>query len=416
MEELASLISRSRSGDLDAFGAIVRRFQDMAFGYAYSILGDFHLAEDAAQEAFIEAYRQLAALRTPGAFPGWFRKIVFKYCDRITRGKKMPVISFDAASDVADRVPGPAETAARSELHDKVIDAVYALPEHQRMVTTLFYINGYSQNEIADFLEVPVTTVKKRLHDSRKRLKEQIMDMVGESLKHNAPDDRFSRKVIAELLDRPRLLEIEGHPIRKVFDSIKAALPDYTQVEGDEIVDKSAVIFPSKQPDNAYFSAEDKVLRTETTVTILAAMAGRTPPVRLLTAGRVFRPEPEESADRQRVFHQIDVLCIEAGCCVDAMKATIKKAIGGVLGPVDSEWQEAEFPRFEQCLEASIQENAQWVEIAGCGMLTPETLSRGGYDPRTVRGFAFGMSLERLAILEFHIGDMRALWQPPYVR
>ena len=70
MEELASLVVRARAGDLKAYGQVVRRFQDMAYGYAYSLLGDFHLAEDAAQEAFVQAYRDLGKLAIPAAFPG----------------------------------------------------------------------------------------------------------------------------------------------------------------------------------------------------------------------------------------------------------------------------------------------------------------------------------------------------------
>ena len=70
MEELGSLINRAQAGDLDAYGAIVQRFQDMAVGYAYSILGDFHLAEDAAQEAFIEAYPILSRVYGPRCFSG----------------------------------------------------------------------------------------------------------------------------------------------------------------------------------------------------------------------------------------------------------------------------------------------------------------------------------------------------------
>ena len=90
MEELKLLVTRSRAGDVDAYGEIVRRFQDMAYGYAYSVLGDFHLSQDAAQEAFIEAYRCLGNLREPAAFPGWFRRIVFKHCDRLRRRKDIP--------------------------------------------------------------------------------------------------------------------------------------------------------------------------------------------------------------------------------------------------------------------------------------------------------------------------------------
>ena len=88
MEELELLISRAQAGDLDAYGGIVQQFQDMAVGYAYSILGDFHLAEDAVQEAFIEAYPILSKVYGPVAFPGWFRRIIFKHCNRLTRGKR----------------------------------------------------------------------------------------------------------------------------------------------------------------------------------------------------------------------------------------------------------------------------------------------------------------------------------------
>src|SRR6476646_3809929 len=108
-EELTSTVRRAQAGDLEAYGWIVRRFQDMAVGYAASILGDFHLAEDAAQEAFLEAWRDLGQLREPAAFAGWLRKIVFKQCDRITRGKRVATVSMEAAVDLAAPQLGPAE-------------------------------------------------------------------------------------------------------------------------------------------------------------------------------------------------------------------------------------------------------------------------------------------------------------------
>src|SRR5258708_3587178 len=96
-DELISTVRRAQAGDLAAYGWIVRRFQDMAVGYAATILGDFHLAEDAAQEAFLEAWRDLALLREPAAFAGWLRKIVFKQCDRLTRGKRIDTVPMEAA-------------------------------------------------------------------------------------------------------------------------------------------------------------------------------------------------------------------------------------------------------------------------------------------------------------------------------
>ncbi len=137
MENLKSLIKKAQDGDLEAFGRIAWRFQDMAVGYAYSILGDFHLAEDAAQEAFIETYRCLSKINNPDTFPGWFRKIVFKHCDRLTRGKRVETVPLKAAVEVASREKGPAETVLEQELKDSVLAAIQALPENQRIVTTL---------------------------------------------------------------------------------------------------------------------------------------------------------------------------------------------------------------------------------------------------------------------------------------
>lgn len=177
---------------------MVQRFQDMACGYAYSILGDFDLAEDAAQEAFIQAYRELGSLREPQAFASWFRRIVFTQCTRLTRGKRLSTVPLEDAIDV----PAPEEPAQVIEARDmreRVMNAIGSLPENERVVTTLFYINGYSHNDIAGFLDVPVSTVKSRLHTSRNRLKESMMAMVGDYLHENAPDEKFTSWVLENI-------------------------------------------------------------------------------------------------------------------------------------------------------------------------------------------------------------------------
>jgi RNA polymerase sigma factor (sigma-70 family) len=194
-QELDSLVRKARGGDMDAFGAVVGRFQDMAVGYAYSILGDFGMAEDAAQEAFVQAYRSLAALRSPEAFAGWFRKVVRSNCLNLRRNKRLPSLSLDHASDVASGDPSPAQRAQAREMGEKVLAAVRALPEKEREATTLFYIDGYSLREVAEFLEVPVPTVKNRLHSSRKRLKERMTTMMATGLKTSRPGKRFAKDV-----------------------------------------------------------------------------------------------------------------------------------------------------------------------------------------------------------------------------
>lgn len=202
MEELASAIISAQQGDLEAYGRIVQRFQDMACGYAYSILGDFDLAEDAAQESFIQAYRQLGNLREPQAFASWFRRIVFTQCTRLTRRKQLDILPLEDAAAMPSSDPSPTELLEQNELSQKVLDAITGLPEAERTVTTLFYINGYSHNDIAGFLDVPVSTVKSRLHTSRNRLKERMLEMVGDYLRENAPDEAFTSRVLENI---PRL-------------------------------------------------------------------------------------------------------------------------------------------------------------------------------------------------------------------
>ena len=114
MEEIPSLVERSRSGDLDAYGQLVLKFQDMAYGYGYSLLGDFHLAEDAAQEAFIEAYRSLGQLRDAAAFPGWFRRVVFSRCQRMLRRRQTAAESLAGSLPARDREPSEMAVLCRN--------------------------------------------------------------------------------------------------------------------------------------------------------------------------------------------------------------------------------------------------------------------------------------------------------------
>jgi len=184
----------------EAFAELVYRFQDMAFACAYSVLGDAYLAEDVAQEAFVTAWQKLDQLRDPHAFPGWFKRIVLSQCNRLTRGKRLQVVPLTAEADRATNDTGPDVVAEKQQLLNRVLVAIKALPENQRLVTTLFYVNGYTQADISDFLEVPVSTVNKRLYVARNKLKESVQ-VFKQTLQHQRPSRNrdFMERVSASL-------------------------------------------------------------------------------------------------------------------------------------------------------------------------------------------------------------------------
>jgi RNA polymerase sigma factor (sigma-70 family) len=198
LDDLVHLIAQVKQGHVGVYESIVRRFQDMAVGYGYALLGDFQLAEDAAQEAFVVAYFELPNLREPQAFPGWFRRIVAKQIDRIRR-KRRSGLSLDHLSNIASAQPDPADVVAQQEVYDALLTAIQQLPVSQREVVALFYIGAYSQNDISAFLDISCSTVKMRLYHARKRLQSQLASLIEERLPDQRPsrDTRFVRKIMS---------------------------------------------------------------------------------------------------------------------------------------------------------------------------------------------------------------------------
>ena len=194
---LDRLVSLAAAGDLKAYEEIVCRFQDMAVGYAHTLLDDFHLAEDTAQDAFLQAYQSLGQLANPAAFPGWFRRIVFSYANRLMRGKKLDTVPIDKTPDTPDRRPDPEAAMVLKERQSQILDAMGQLPQPQRQVLTLFYMGGHSHLEIATFMDLPPTTVNNRLRAARRNLKERMLEMAEKELAQNAPsrDDSFATAV-----------------------------------------------------------------------------------------------------------------------------------------------------------------------------------------------------------------------------
>lgn len=182
MQELEYTFHQAQNGNLDAYGAIIRRFQAMAIGYAYAILGDYHLAEDAVQEAFLDAYQNLYKVYAITAFPSWLRKVVFKHCDRLTRSKRVETVDLTEVDNLASALQNPVDVAEKQELVAGVRSAINMLSHHERDVIVLFYLFNYSQSEIAEFLDVQVSTVKNRLYSARNHLHTLFTDTLSETI------------------------------------------------------------------------------------------------------------------------------------------------------------------------------------------------------------------------------------------
>ncbi len=190
------LVEKTLSGDKDAFGVLVERYQSAAYGLAFHMLGNFVDAQDAAQEAFIRAYSNLHTLKDPSKFAGWLRGIVRNVC-LSWRRKREKTISIEEAKEPAlgNPQPPPDEELERRVLWERVMRAVNSLPEKSRLVVTLYYIDGLSYKDIASFLDIPVNTVKDRLRRARGKLKEKMLQIVEEEFERYKLTQDFKEKI-----------------------------------------------------------------------------------------------------------------------------------------------------------------------------------------------------------------------------
>lgn len=167
------LIYAAQNGDAHAWTQLMRLFQDRAFSVALAQLGDYHQAQDAVQEAFVEAYLRIGQLHTPGAFGAWLRKIVLGKCVRVVRGgKSVPArVSFDLLADIASPLADPQAALIEQSIRQMLRQAIALLSEEERETFLLFAVGGYRYAEIAEFMNLPLALVKKRIYTARQRLR-----------------------------------------------------------------------------------------------------------------------------------------------------------------------------------------------------------------------------------------------------
>ena len=180
MKPYIDWVLRAQAGDLTqrnaAFDQLARDFQGMVYSVAYSRLSDPQLAEDAAQDALLAAYESIAQLQDARAFPAWLKRIAQSKADKITRSQGPATSAIGSDANLAAADPSPEAQAQAQELRGRVREAVEALPAAQRNVTRAYYLWDASQREIADGLNIPLATVKKRLQYARAQLRGLLSD------------------------------------------------------------------------------------------------------------------------------------------------------------------------------------------------------------------------------------------------
>ena len=210
MEEHADsiLVAQARQGDRRAFGLLVERYQGMATEVARRIVRIEDDARELVQEAMLQAFLSLSRLRQDGSFSNWLHGIVRNLCLSHVREHR-PVLGLDPAQEPTadlfrDQEPDPHQVAEARELRLHLHRALEALPPHQRSTTHLFYREGLNLQEIAARLDLSISAVKSRLHQSRNRLRVLLADIYPE-LRHLRPQRRTKmvRVTIADIVPAP---------------------------------------------------------------------------------------------------------------------------------------------------------------------------------------------------------------------
>lgn len=293
-------------------------------------------------------------------------------------------------------------------------------------------------NELfAQFKSVP-NEEKKEMGSLLNELKTAVQTKI-EALRE-AVENRSESNISVDDLTKPACLEQLGsrHPISLVRNEIISIFSKigYTVEEGPEIEDDwhvfSALNFPPEHPardmQDSFFveNREDgnhAVLRTHTSSVQVRTMEKQKPPIRIIAPGRVFRNEAI-SARAHCIFHQIEGLYIDKNVSFSDLKQSLLYFAKEMFGAnTQIRLRPSYFPFTEPSAEMDVSCNlcggkgcnvckgTGWLEIMGCGMVDPNVLKASGIDPEVYSGFAFGMGVERIAMLKYGVNDLRMYFE-----
>ena len=211
------------------------------------------------------------------------------------------------------------------------------------------------------------------------------------------------------------------HPVTQTLQRIEAifAAAGFSVSEGPEVEDDfhnfTALNIPEDHPARAmhdtFYLPSGKLLRTHTSPVQIRTMLERGAPLRLIAPGRVYRCDSDMT--HTPMFHQVEGLVVDTGVSFANLKAILHEFIERFFErPATLRFRPSYFPFTEPSAEVDVlSESGRWLEVLGCGMVHPKVLANAGIDAEKYTGYAFGMGVERLAMLKYGIDDIRLLFE-----
>ena len=265
------------------------------------------------------------------------------------------------------------------------------------------------------------------LSNDQKPIAGKLLNQLKIELENSFPSKTESESPLKEIIDRslPGVIYPPGnkHPIQSTMDEIKRLFGQigFAVAYGPEIDDDfhnfSALNFPKDHPardmQDTFFTKEDLILRTHTSNVQVHLMEEKQPPLRYIVPGRVYRNE-SISFKSFCLFHQVEGIYIDKNVTFSDLKGTLEYFVKKMFGSkTKMRFRPSFFPFTEPSAEVDIwsEKNKQWLEILGSGMVDPEVFKAVNVDNNLWNGFAFGMGVERICMLQYEIDDIRLLYQ-----
>ncbi|MEW9698144.1 sigma-70 family RNA polymerase sigma factor [Paenibacillus sp. SI8] len=227
-EKERELVARARRGDVDAYSVLLGKYSNAVYATALSMIRDYHLAQDIAQEAFVKAWFKLGTLEQQEHFGGWLFMITKRLCVDWLR-KERPAEPIDTYANLTDRADGVEAIVERRLVQQTIWDAVNQLDEAKRLVTILYYISGFTAREISQYLSLSISAVESRIKRSKEQLKKELLSYMAQELESNKVGKQFEEDVLWKIVPRISTIEI---PV----GDMTRAIHWYGQILGTKVV------------------------------------------------------------------------------------------------------------------------------------------------------------------------------------